>query len=62
MEATRKTVLSLERLEGFAPLMERVEAALSDVAIPTLILWGHPDAYFRDASKSVTEELLRFLS
>jgi haloalkane dehalogenase len=90
MEATRKTVLSLERLEGFAPLMERVEAALSDVAIPTLILWGHPDAYFsknelewltvtfpdaevreipggghfpmEDASESVTEELLRFLS
>jgi haloalkane dehalogenase len=46
MEATRKTVLSLERLEGFAALTERVEIALSAVAIPTLILWGHPDAYF----------------
>jgi pimeloyl-ACP methyl ester carboxylesterase len=46
VKATRKTVLSLERLEGFAPLMKEVEAALSSGNIATLILWGYPDAYF----------------
>jgi pimeloyl-ACP methyl ester carboxylesterase len=43
---TRKTVLALERLEGFAGLMERVEKAVQALRIPVLILWGHPDPYF----------------
>jgi pimeloyl-ACP methyl ester carboxylesterase len=43
---TRKTVLALERLEGFAEVMERVERAVPALHVPVLILWGHPDPYF----------------
>jgi pimeloyl-ACP methyl ester carboxylesterase len=46
-QETRRTVLRLERLEGFAPLMQQVEATMAGTHIPTMILWGHPDAYFR---------------
>ena len=44
----RRTILALERLEGFAGLMEKVAAELPRLAqLPTLIIWGHPDPYFR---------------
>jgi pimeloyl-ACP methyl ester carboxylesterase len=44
----RRTVLALERLEGFAELMGQVASRLPRlVEIPTLIIWGHPDPYFR---------------
>ncbi len=46
-KGTRRTMLALERLEGFSSLMERVERAVQEIHVPTLILWGHPDAYFR---------------
>jgi pimeloyl-ACP methyl ester carboxylesterase len=45
-EETCKTILSLERLEGFDELMERVEPAIQGLPVPVLILWGHPDPYF----------------
>jgi pimeloyl-ACP methyl ester carboxylesterase len=45
-EETCKTILSLERLEGFDALMERVEPAIQGLPVPVLILWGHPDPYF----------------
>jgi haloalkane dehalogenase len=44
----RRTILALERLEGFAGLMEEVAAELPRLAqLPALIIWGHPDPYFR---------------
>ncbi len=44
----RRTILALERLEGFAELMRQVATGLPRLLeIPTLIIWGHPDAYFR---------------
>ena len=43
---TRRTMLRLERLEGYQPLMEDVEHALKGVDIPSLIVWGTPDQYF----------------
>jgi pimeloyl-ACP methyl ester carboxylesterase len=46
-KGTRRTMLALERLEGFSSLMERVERAVREIHVPTLILWGHPDPYFR---------------
>jgi len=46
--APRRTILALERLESYRELMTKVEAALPRLAqIPTLIIWGQPDAYFR---------------
>ena len=45
--STRRTVLTLERLKGYRPLMESVVKQLSKLQVPTLILWGHPDPYFR---------------
>lgn len=45
---TRRTMLRLERLEGYAPLMEQVREALRAAAIPAQIVWGTPDAYFSD--------------
>jgi haloalkane dehalogenase len=44
---TRRTVLSLERLVGYAELMQEVVDALPRMQVPTLILWGEPDDYFR---------------
>jgi len=44
---TRRTVLALERLEGYRILMESVMGRLPDLQVPTLVLWGHPDPYFR---------------
>jgi haloalkane dehalogenase len=44
---TRRTVLSLERLTGYAELMREVLDALPRMQVPTLILWGEPDGYFR---------------
>ena len=43
---TRRTMLRLERLEGYAPLMAEVESALKAVDVPALIVWGTPDQYF----------------
>jgi haloalkane dehalogenase len=45
--STRRTVLALERLTGFRPLMESVVKQPSMFQVPTLILWGKPDPYFR---------------
>ena len=44
---TRRTVLSLERLTGYAKLMREVVDVLPRMQVPTLILWGEPDGYFR---------------
>ncbi len=44
---TRRTVLALERLTGYQELMREVEAVVPSLEIPTLILWGFPDVYFR---------------
>lgn len=45
--ALRRTVLALERLEGYRDLMWQVETALPYFSqIPTLIIWGKPDSYF----------------
>jgi haloalkane dehalogenase len=44
---TRRTVLSLERLTGYAELMQEVVDMLPRMQVPTLILWGEPDGYFR---------------
>lgn len=43
----RSAVLALERLSGYRPFMEKVRANLGRLRAPTLILWGHPDPYFR---------------
>ena len=43
---TRWTMLRLERLEGYAPLMEEVHRALELINFPVLIVWGTPDQYF----------------
>lgn len=43
---TRRTILALERLEGYAEIMEPAEAAMRTLHVPILLLWGHPDEYF----------------
>lgn len=50
---TRATVLALERLDGFAPLMKEVSSRLAALRhVPTLILWGEPDPYFRASDRA----------
>lgn len=44
---TRRTVLSLERLTGYNALMLELQETLPSMRVPTLILWGLPDPYFR---------------
>jgi haloalkane dehalogenase len=43
---TRRTMLRLERLEGYASLMAEVKQALGTAHFPVLIVWGTPDPYF----------------
>ena len=43
--ATRRAVLALEQLRDYEEVMAAVQSSLPEVR--TLILWGHPDAYFR---------------
>lgn len=43
---TRRTMLRLERLEGYASLMNDVQQALTKSDFPVLIIWGDPDPYF----------------
>jgi haloalkane dehalogenase len=44
----RRSILALERLEGYRELMSQVEEVLPRLAqVPTLIIWGQPDVYFR---------------
>jgi haloalkane dehalogenase len=57
-EGTRRTILALERLEGFTTLAKRVEAALPNMRVPTLILWGHPDPYFGRGELARLREVL----
>lgn len=45
---TRWTMLRLERLEGYAPLMEEVQQTLRDIDLPVLLIWGTPDPYFSE--------------
>lgn len=44
---TRRTVLRLERLEGFDAECRRITDVLAGRQIPTAVLWGTPDPYFR---------------
>jgi len=44
----RRTFLRLERLEGYSALMQGVVDALPSMPKDPLILWGTPDAYFRN--------------
>ncbi len=55
---TRRTMLSLERLTGYRALMEQVERALPKMRVPTLVLWGEPDYYFRPAELERLHRLL----
>jgi pimeloyl-ACP methyl ester carboxylesterase len=49
----RRTFLRLERLEGYAPLMQEVVDALPSLPKEPLILWGTHDAYFRNEHRKL---------
>jgi haloalkane dehalogenase len=55
---SRRTFIALERLSGYRPLMEKVVEALPGMKVPTLILWGLPDAYFRSPEEERLHALL----
>jgi haloalkane dehalogenase len=55
---TRRTVLLLERLTGYAELMREVVDVLPRMQVPTLILWGEPDAYFRPPERRCLHALI----
>jgi haloalkane dehalogenase len=59
---TRRTVLALEQLRGYAPLMARVARALPELQVPTLLLWGQPDPYFRAAEIERLEALFEHVT
>jgi pimeloyl-ACP methyl ester carboxylesterase len=44
--ATRRTILKLERLEGYVSQCQLIQRALPQIAGPKLIIWGHPEPYF----------------
>ncbi len=45
--ATRRTILKLERLEGYASECQLIERRLPQISGPKLIIWGKPEPYFR---------------
>ncbi|WP_193045403.1 alpha/beta fold hydrolase [Mycolicibacterium baixiangningiae] len=45
--ATRRTILKLERLEGYASECQLIQLGLPDIGGPKLIIWGKPEPYFR---------------
>lgn len=45
--ANRRTILRLERLEGFASECRLIDGAVTDIRDRVLIIWGQPDPYFR---------------
>jgi len=55
---TRWTMLRLERLEGYAALMEEVQRALEKAHIPALIVWGSPDPYFSKRELAYLQSVL----
>jgi len=55
--AMRRTVLALERQDGYRELMDEVVAALPRMKVPTMILWGHPDPYFRKGEVALLQAL-----
>jgi pimeloyl-ACP methyl ester carboxylesterase len=44
--ATRRTILKLERLEGYAAECHVIRRALPQISGPKLIIWGKPEPYF----------------
>ncbi|MCV7287796.1 alpha/beta fold hydrolase [Mycolicibacterium wolinskyi] len=45
--ATRRTILRLERLEGYVSECRLIKRRLPEIAGPKLIIWGKPEPYFR---------------
>ena len=45
--ATRRTILKLERLEGYVAECQLIQRALPEIVGPKLIIWGTPEPYFR---------------
>jgi haloalkane dehalogenase len=45
--ATRRTILKLERLEGYLSECRLIERRLPQIDGPKLIVWGEPEPYFR---------------
>jgi haloalkane dehalogenase len=45
--ATRRTILKLERLEGYVSVCRSIRRALPEISGPKMILWGEPEPYFR---------------
>ncbi len=50
----RRTFLRLERLEAYRALMEQVVDTLPTMPKDVLVLWGTPDAYFRNEHRELT--------
>lgn len=46
-KSMRRTVLRLERQDGFADLLRTVDRTLPTLDVDLALLWGHPDEYFR---------------
>lgn len=46
-DATRRTILKLERRDGYEELCRRIAGALPEMAGPKLLVWGTTDPYFR---------------
>lgn len=45
--ATRRTILKLERLEGYVSECNLIQRGLPEIRGPQLIIWGKPEPYFR---------------
>jgi haloalkane dehalogenase len=45
--ATRRTILKLERLDGYEAVCQRIARSLPQMGGPRLLIWGTGDPYFR---------------
>ncbi len=54
---TRRTILKLERLQGYATECGRISEAFCEQPPMTMIVWGSPDPYFRQELKRLSGRL-----
>ena len=55
--ATRRTVLKLERMQGYVSVCESIERTLPELRGPQLIVWGEPDPCYRRGESVRMREL-----
>jgi pimeloyl-ACP methyl ester carboxylesterase len=55
--ATRRTVLKLERMQGYVSQCELIQRTLPEIRGPQMIMWGEPDPCYRRCESTRMREM-----